>query len=60
MKIELTERELTILIESMQDTLIWCEEAMKDEPEGSMDYEEYRASYEEDTTLVNKLTSYKK
>ena len=26
----------------------------------SVDYEEYRASYEENTTLVNKLTSYKK
>ena len=57
--VELTERELAILIETMQDTCMWHAEAMKDEPKGSVDYEVYKTAYKEDTALVNKLTSYK-
>ncbi len=58
-KIELTERELAVLIDCMQDARVWHEAAMKDEPEGSVDYETYKTAYEEDTALMNKLTSYK-
>lgn len=59
-RIELTERELAVLIDCMKDICEMDRSAMKDEPEGSVDWETYKASYEEDTALVNKLTSYRK
>ena len=59
-RIELTERELAVLIDCMKDICEMDRSAMKDEPEGSVDYETYKVSYEEDTALVNKLTSYRK
>ena len=58
-RIELTERELAVLIDCMKDICEMDRDAMKDEPEGSVDYADYKAAYDEDTALVDKLSSYR-
>lgn len=58
-RIELTERELAVLIDCMKDICEMDRSAMKEESEDSVEYADYKAAYEEDTALVNKLSSYK-